>query len=148
MFMMMARVASLRSTCYRLNVGAVLVQGGTVMGIGYNGAPAAAPHCTGNGCVYFNPQAGCGVVHAEENALNRSAAEVVTESDPLDIYVTHSPCGRCAARIVQAKVRTVYYEVEYRDRTPLDFLIERGVKVYRLLPSGFMVDYETGALVQ
>lgn len=143
MFLEMARAASKRSTCFRLNVGAVVVQERNVIAVGYNGAPAKQPHCSGNGCQYFDPERGCQVVHAERNALDHLPTHRL---DGLELYVTHSPCRRCAELAVDRRVARVYFEVEYRDRTPLEYLIEKSVGVYRILPSGFVVDVATGSL--
>lgn len=143
MFMQFARAASLRSTCFRLNVGAVVVEDRNVIAIGYNGAPSGEPHCGGNGCVHYQPK-GCGVVHAERNALDR--AQFAEAPHLREIYVTHSPCAACAAAIVGNMIPRVYFEVEYRDRSPLEYLIESKVEVYRLLPSGMIVDVATGTI--
>lgn len=143
MYMAMARAASMRGTCYRLNVGAVLVLRGNVVSLGYNGAPAGEPHCTGNGCRYFTPT-GCKVVHAEINALDRCTHE---DASGYDLYVTHSPCIACAARLIGV-VSNVYFETAYRDPTPVQTLLVAGVMVYQLLPSGLLVDQRTGTLCQ
>jgi dCMP deaminase len=138
MFMAIARVASLRSTCHRLNVGAVVVGDRSVLAIGYNGAGTGDPHCTGNDCRYYTER-GCSVLHAEENALRRCAG-----GD--EIYVTHSPCGYCAAKIVERRIKRVYFEAPYRDTEPLNHLIRHGIGVYRLLPSGYIIDCVTNAV--
>jgi dCMP deaminase len=145
MYMAFARSAAMRSTCFRLNVGAVVVEDRNVIAIGYNGAPSGEPHCGGNGCVHYQPK-GCGVVHAERNALDRAQFQ----HPPLarEIYVTHSPCAACAAMIHAARIARVYFEIEYRDRSPLEYLIENKVEVYRLLPSGLVIDVLTGSLFQ
>lgn len=135
-----ARVASLRSTCHRLNVGAVLVERGNVISIGYNGAPARQPHCTGNGCQWYK-ETGCTVTHAETNAIERVTRR---PADPWSLYVTHSPCQGCSVLIVERAIEHVYYETEYRNTLPLDYLKASGVNLYRLLPSGYVINYATG----
>lgn len=142
MWMAMARAAATRSTCYRLNVGAVAVNAVThaVAAVGYNGAPRGQPHCSGNGCQYFQPT-GCTVLHAEQNV----AAQLTLGHH--ELYVTHSPCGKCAEMILACRLFTrVYYETAYRDPTPVKTLIDGGLSVYQLLPSGFVVDAATGEL--
>lgn len=146
MFLEMAKVAARRSTCYRLSVGAVVVQDRNVLSIGYNGAPAGEPHCAGNACPHFRPT-GCTVTHAERNAFDR-LPPVYADRGPLELYVTHSPCIGCASNVVGFGVARVFYEVEYRDRSPLDYLIKHGVEVYRLSPSGFKLNVVTGELVE
>lgn len=150
MFLAMARAAASRATCYRLNVGAILVDDDThnVIAIGYNGAPANEAHCTGQGCRYYTEQ-GCKVIHAEANAIERS------EDSPAffaRLYVTHSPCAACVDLILTSggnrrpDITEVYYETAYRDPSPVKTLIDGGVKVYRVLPSGMMIDESTGEL--
>lgn len=141
MFMQMARAAACRATCYRLNVGAVLVLDGNVVSIGYNGAPSGKSHCTGNGCEYFTPH-GCKVVHAEVNALERCTHE---NASGYSIYVTHSPCASCAALLIGV-VNHVYFETAYRDPSPIKLLLAGGVNVFQVLPSGLLVDQRTGEL--
>lgn len=136
MFLDMARAASRRSTCYRLSVGAIIVRDGNVVSIGYNGAPTKQPHCSGHACPYYTPN-GCTVVHAERNAIERAPDAFATFRGTL--YCTHSPCQSCAELIVKVSIARVFYEIEYRDRSPLEYLTREGVDVYRVLPSGYCV---------
>jgi dCMP deaminase len=155
MYMAMARAAAMRATCYRLNVGAVLVsENRNVIGIGYNGAPMGQPHCTGNGCAYFTDK-GCKVVHAEVNALERS---LHPQRRAATLYTTHSPCGECAERLLDSGdkwvldrgyypvVTSVYFETAYRDPSPVQKLLDDEIDVYQILPSGLLVDQRTGNL--
>lgn len=144
MFMGIARVASMRSTCHRLNVGAVLTVDNNVVSIGYNGSAPGQEHCGGTECKWMGTN-GCKVFHAERNALVRRDGIVLPF--PTAIYVTHSPCKDCARMIWMESVDKVYYEVEYRDRSPIDYLIAQGIKVYRLLPSGYVVDIQTNQVI-
>lgn len=154
MFLAMARAAASRATCYRLNVGAVIVDHYThnVVAVGYNGAAAGEPHCGGNGCRYYTPN-GCKVVHAEENAIDRardSNAVLAT------LYVTHSPCSSCARLIIDGPpelaisrgpiITAIYFEASYRDPGPVKALLDADKEVYQVLPSGLMVNCLTGEL--
>jgi dCMP deaminase len=147
MFMMMARAASMRSTCFRLNVGAVLVAGDKhVLSLGYNGNAPGEPHCTGNGCV---PPGSTGCqrsIHAEANALSHGPV-FMEFYDNKTMYTTTSPCNDCADRMIKAGVTRVVYEGEYRDTSSLQRLIEHGVIVHRLTPSGYLVSFATGELI-
>ncbi len=140
MFMKMARAASERSTCHRLNVGAILVQDRSVVAMGYNGAPAGQPHCGGNNCGHFKQGFGCNVIHAEHNAIKRCPRD----AHPDEIYVTHSPCGGCASMIITMGIRDVYYEAEYRKAEPLDSMVDMNVRVFRLTSGGYRINYRTG----
>ena len=153
LFMEFARSASKRATCFRLNVGAVLVANDKeVLSIGYNGPPAGEPHCSGAGCAPSG--SGCvRSVHAEVNALTiglpraTRALEIGDEHDYLSLYVTTSPCGGCATSIIHAGVRRVVYEAEYRDTGPLILLLNAGIRCERLLPNGQRIDFETKDLI-
>lgn len=139
MFMGIARVASKRSTCYRLNVGAVLVKDRNVIAIGYNGAPPKAEHCGGSTCAWFNGTA-CAVIHAEENALKRATELEVRDAE---LYVTHSPCSKCAELIIDRGLSAVYFEALYRLTGPVEKLIDHHVSVYQVLPSGYLINQRT-----
>lgn len=148
MYMAMARAAATRATCYRLNVGCVVVENRNPIAIGYNGAPRGEPHCTGNGCQYYTDK-GCKVIHAEVNALER--AERGGQRVDCELYCTHSPCLDCAAVIRLSRGRglhvgIVYYETEYRDPTPVQTLLDFGIQVFQVLPSGLLVSKATGQL--
>lgn len=151
--MSVARAASTRGTCYRLNVGSIIVENRNVIALAYNGSKAGAPHCEGKGCPYFKPE-GCQVVHAETNALAR-AAGVVGRGDVCELYVTHSPCNACVSAILAARhsivrpifIGEVYFETPYRDPAPINRLIAGDVRVLQVLPSGLLVDQSTGEIV-
>lgn len=144
MFMQMAQVVAKRATCFRLNVGAVITVDNRVVSIGYNGSPPGEPHCLGNEC----PGAqGCHLtIHAEDNALRYVPESVQGESK--DLYVTDSPCPACVDRILEsATIARVFFATPYRDTSALDKLIANRIEVYRILPSGYIVEWETGQLV-
>lgn len=143
MFIEMAKIVAMRSTCFRLNVGAVVTAHNRVVSIGYNGTPPGAPHCAGNAC----PGAkGCKeTTHAEVNALLYVPGE--HKDADLDLYVTDSPCHHCSIEIAESNVRRVFFNTPYRITTGLEMLIESGVKVYRVLPGGYVIDWATNELV-
>lgn len=144
MYMEMARAASKRSTCFRASVGAILVEDKRrVLAIGYNGPAAGEEHCTGVVCAREGQ--GCHrALHAELNALHIAGAS----SGLLTMYCTHSPCNTCARHMHARGVKRVVYEVEYRDRQPIEWMAAQGMTVHRLSPSGYLIDAETKALVQ
>lgn len=162
MWMQMAKSAAMRSTCYRLNVGAIIVKNHQVVSVGYNGARSGAPHCTGNGCSYFVADKGCSVVHAEANAI--MSAQQKNRYDLIDalLYCTHSPCNGCVDLLLGkgtlnnqhgfaygASLGAIYYETEYRDRSPIDRLIsETKIGLFRIQPSGYLIDLRTGELCE
>jgi len=143
MFMQVAEVASRRSTCFRRNVGAVIVANRNIISIGYNGPPASEIHCTGNGCATNGKCTRA--VHAEINALDRVQGG---GGWTWSMYCTESPCPDCAKAIVDSKVAEVFYLNQYRLVEGIDVLLRGGVMVWRMTPSGYVINYRTGELVE
>lgn len=121
-----ALLVAQRSTCSRLQVGAIIARNGRILSSGYNGAPAGMPHCH-HDLIDANP---CTVaVHAEANAI-AFAARHGTWVDGADLYTTDSPCLTCAQLIVNAGIATVHYHRPYRLTLGLDLLDHANVEVY------------------
>lgn len=136
MFLQIAQIVSQRSTCYRLNVGAVLVQNNNIMSIGYNGAPAGDPHCIGNSCT--NSDGICDrAKHAEFNAIKRASHIQFCDAS---LYVTDSPCESCATQIINAQISSVFFERPYRKPDGLIILTKNNIPWYRITPAGYIVD--------
>ncbi len=138
MFMEMAETASKRSTCFRLNVGAIIVRDNDLVSMGYNGAPSGELHCAGNACP-LGTNGGCiRAVHAEVNAIDR-ALEKMSRLDDCDLYVTISPCGLCAELIRREGMGRVFYKFNYRNDTGLKILRLHDIEVFKVTPSGYVV---------
>lgn len=144
MFMEIARVVSKRSTCLRLNVGAVVVLDNRVVSIGYCGPIKGAPHCTE---CEVEEDGGCGKsIHAEINALRFIPKSV---RGPCSLYVTNSPCLHCANTILtEREIVRVFYESVYRSEVGIYTLIDSGMKVFRVRPNGIISDHSTGKIVE
>jgi dCMP deaminase len=146
MFMEIAHVVSRRSTCFRLNVGAVVTAHGRIVSIGYNGQPPGARHCQGNDCP---GREGCHeTIHAEINALGHVPVGVTGR---LQVYVTDSPCIDCARVIVnsgQGRIDRVFYDRPYRlGQHGIDYLMENDIAVYRITPAGYVIDQASGRIL-
>lgn len=142
MFIEMAHIVAKRSTCMRLNVGAVLVEDNSVVSIGYNGAPSGEPHCAGHDCPGWTSVCKR-TIHAEMNALIRAPQGLFN----LDLYVTHSPCSHCWTELWRSgRVNRVFFSTPYRNT---DHLVDTlfHAEVYQVLPSGGVVDYATGRMI-
>lgn len=153
MFMDMARAASRRSTCFRLNVGAIVTQGNNPIAIGYNGQAPGDPHCKGNDCPGVKP-GNCGTFHAEVNALTKAAQILLLKNAAadyhVDLYCTDSPCGLCTEFILNnsaLKVDRVFYETPYRDVSHLG-RFHGTTEVYLVTPAGYIVDHFTRQVVE
>ena len=144
MFMEIAHIVAKRSTCMRLNVGAVIVQDRRIVSIGYNGAPSGAPHCLGNDCP--GKHRCFETIHAEDNAIRHLPWSNYTITG-LDLYVTDSPCVHCFKMVAEdRRVDRIFFGTPYR-RT--EHLIGHGqnIGVYRVLPAGYVVEWRTQELV-
>lgn len=148
----MARLVAYRSTCSRLQVGAVVVRDGRSLVQGYNGAPAGLPHCdhtcrtpstcaklaaTADGHEHLfdcpaNPNKACETsVHAEANAIAYAARYGVT-LDGTEMFVTHMPCYQCSQLIINAGIMRLVYDRPYRIYTGVNLLELAGVTVERI----------------
>lgn len=153
-----ARAVAALSHAERKKVGAIMVSGGDGHGIiaeGYNGTPAGfdnqcedrTNHVLENHtnwcmkCRRTTDEAeyalGCNlitrpeVLHAESNAIAK-VAKSHNSSRGATLYVTCSPCYDCSKMIIQAGVRRVVYEEEYRLTEGLDLLRKAKIEVEKL----------------
>jgi dCMP deaminase len=159
MFMGMSRLASMRSTCHRLNVGAMVVQNNNPIAVGWGGHEPGAPHCPGNTCPGIVP-GNCPTIHAEVNALKK--AEGILDDVGMytvDLFVTHSPCRECSNYILRGTsltVRRLFFEVPYRNTEHLDLLrygdpddaCIKPVEIYEVTPAGYVVEYFTRQVIE
>ena len=126
-----AKIIALRSSCSRLSVGCLIVRDRRSIAGGYNGSVSGDVHCIDNGCRMDDGHC-IRCVHAEANAIVQCAKFGVS-TEGTDIYVTHFPCLNCAKLIIQAGIRNVYYEQEYRVDPYCRELFELvGVRVHRI----------------
>ncbi len=148
LWMGMAELAAKRSTCYRGNVGCVIIHNNVPISIGYNGPPSGDHHCKGTTCE-TTTEGGClRSVHAEDNALQRMPA-AFTRLTRVDMYVTSSPCEFCAEKIIDShRISRVFYQSPYRIKTGIEILNESEVEVYRFSPSGYLVNEKTGEVLE
>lgn len=128
MLMRIASVISLRGTCNRAQVGAVLARDGRIIATGYVGAPSGLPHCQDVGCDVSEFSGCLRTVHAEANAI-AFAARYGIATEGSNLYCTHSPCGNCAKLIINAGISRVIYEQQYRDAKPILMLRSVGIVV-------------------
>ncbi len=137
--MTITRVVAERSTCLRAKVGAVIVRERSILATGYNGAPAGFPHCTDVGCLIYESRTPAGEVelncyrsiHAEMNAISQAAKNGVMIAGA-DIYVTHTPCVHCLKVLVNTRLRTIYYETEYKLNTIAELIAYDRIKLVRV----------------
>lgn len=126
-FMNLAFGLSGRSTCKRLNVGAVITSEDfrKIYGIGYNGnATGLSNHCDSD------EPGKCGCIHAEENAIINCNAKIYESKI---VFCTHLPCVMCAKRLINlGGVKKVYYCNDYRIKDSLDIFNSVGIEFERI----------------
>lgn len=109
-FMNIAWAASMRGTCKRLQVGAVLVADGYIVSTGYNGSAPGMPHCIDapKGCLIHSGHC-IRTIHAELNAFLHAQGRGDT------LYCTHQPCLNCVKAAISFGVRRIVFEFPYTD---------------------------------
>ena len=112
-FMLQAVLLSLRSTCERLSVGAILVRDKRVIAGGYNGAVSGDDHCIDVGCYVVDGHC-LRTIHAEMNAVLQ-CSKFGIPTDGAEIYVTDFPCLQCTKSLLQAGINKIYYMRNYHN---------------------------------
>lgn len=121
MFIEIAKIISRRSICTRKKVGAVLVNNNRIIATGYNGT---LPNVDNEYALDSDGKSR--TVHAEANIISFCAKEGVSTKG-CTIYVTLSPCEKCAEIMVQAGISRVLYLEEYRDVTGVEVLKSQDI---------------------
>lgn len=139
MLMEHAQVTAKRSTCSRLQVGAVYSRDGRIIVTGYNGTPKGRPHCR-HECDCKPPYPGghlkncastlpCTLAsHAERNGIDFAAYHGLRLWGT-ELHVTHMPCITCAGSILNVGVHRVVYLEPYRLTDGVQLLASAGVEV-------------------
>jgi dCMP deaminase len=137
-FMEIARIVSMRSTCLRRNVGAVIVKDKRILASGYNGAPSGLKHCAEVTCLRekMNVASGerhelCRGLHAEQNAIIQAAYHGVSINGA-ELYCTHLPCSICIKMLINAGIQEIFYEEGYPDDLSMDMIGESEIRVTKL----------------
>ena len=112
-FMLQAVLLSLRSTCERLSVGAILVRDKRVIAGGYNGAVSGDDHCIDVGCYVVDGHC-LRTINAEMNAVLQ-CSKFGIPTDGAEIYVTDFPCLQCTKSLLQAGIKKIYYMRNYHN---------------------------------
>jgi dCMP deaminase len=137
-FMGITNLVAARATCIRRKVGAVLVKDRRILCSGYNGAPAGIAHCRETGCLRekLNVPSGekhelCRGVHAEQNVIIQAAYHGIAVQGAV-LYCTNQPCSICAKMIINAGIKTVYFQEGYDDPMTIQMFDAAGVELIRL----------------
>ena len=152
-YMNIAVQVSLRSTCMRRKVGAVIVKDNRILSTGYNGAPSGLPNCIDNCDRCYrsahNIPSGqmldmCYAVHAEQNAI-MNALKTGEDLKGAVLYVNTYPCVTCFKLTVQSGISEIYYIDEYENEFTKQMAKEAGVKLVKLDGSIYRTPVGTNA---
>lgn len=138
-FMSQTLLISMRSSCSRLSVGAVIVRDRRVISAGYNGSVSGDVHCSEIGCKVVDGHC-IRTVHAEVNAIIQCAKSgVLTEG--ADIYVSHFPCLQCTKLIIQAGIKNLFYLYDYNNNDyAIELLNHSNIQIKKVdLPDDFFL---------
>lgn len=114
--MIIADAVSLRMSCDRARVGAVIASADNrILTTGYGGAPSGVPSCdeVGHDLIEINGRQSCvRTIHAEKNAIITAARHGVKLGGGT-LYTTASPCRDCFMATLQVGVKRIVYGAEY-----------------------------------
>lgn len=114
-----------------LKVGCAIVKNDAVISCGINGTPAGFEtnvcEILVNGELDTRPE----VIHAEANALDKLCKSAET-SVGASMFITHSPCFRCAVRIHNTGIKEVFYAVPFKKMDGVEYLRKRGIPVTQI----------------
>lgn len=137
-FMEIARIVSMRSTCLRRNVGAVIVKDKRILSTGYNGAPSGLKHCLEVSCLREQMKIApgerhelCRGLHAEQNAIIQAAYHGVSICGA-NLYCTHLPCSICIKMLINAGIKEVCYADGYPDELSLRLIEESDILLKKI----------------
>lgn len=130
-FMTQATMLSLRSTCTRLSVGAVIVRDRRVIAGGYNGSVSGDVHCIDEGCYLVEGHC-VRTIHAEMNAVLQCAKFGVA-TDGAEVYVTDFPCLQCTKMLLQSGIIKINYLRNYHnDQYAVELLKRKNVEIKQI----------------
>ena len=123
-YLKMAQEWAKLSYCKRKQVGALIVKDKMIISDGYNGTPSGFE----NICEDDENYTKWYVLHAEANAIMKVASSTQSSKDST-LYITMSPCKECSKLIFQSGIKRLVYNIEYKDKTGLEFLKESGLEI-------------------
>ena len=126
-YLRMAAIWAENSYCQRRKVGAIIVKDQMIISDGYNGTPSGFENVCEDEAGATKPY----VLHAEANAITK-VARSNNSSDGATMYVTSSPCMECAKLIIQAGVKRVVYNEQYRLTDGIDLLRRAGIECIQI----------------
>jgi len=155
-FSEIANIVARRSTCWKYNVGAVVVSNDKLLSTGYNGTASGCAHCADVGPrdrAAHREWSREHEIHAEWNAIILAAAQIQrarAKGEIVTLYTTLAPCLACAelVRLVGIQ-RVVYGEKASCSHEGLLFLTACGVRVDKAKPTRYQdfLLFQSGSFV-
>ena len=137
--MKIAEVVSLRATCLKRKVGAVLVKDSHILSTGYNGAPSGFNHCTTETCLRKDLKPGnqpelCRGVHAEINCIIQAAIHGTSIIGETTLYSTTFPCMSCLKLIINAGINRLVYKEGYNmeNKVKEEMVKESKLEIFKI----------------
>lgn len=134
LFMGMALLCAMRSTCLRRRVGVVASKNNRPLCMGYNGPPPGMAHCASlGGCKreLMGIPSGqrselCRAVHAEQNLFVQAATHGISLTGAT-IHCTTMPCVTCLKMLIGLMPARIRYIDGYPDELAAEMLRESGI---------------------
>lgn len=126
-YLRMAHIWAENSYCVRRKVGALIVKDKMIISDGYNGTPSGFENVCEDEQNITLPY----VLHAEANAITKIARSN-NNSENATLYVTDAPCIECAKLIIQAGIKRVIYNRNYRIEYGINLLKRAGITVEQI----------------
>lgn len=117
-FMHLAYLYANQSTCASgRRVGCVIARGNRQLSAGFNGVKPKVEHPDKCDRLIYGVPSGAGLEmcqcdHAEANAIAFAVREGIN-IEGAEMYAVAQPCDLCSAKIIEAKLGAVYYDVPY-----------------------------------
>ncbi len=136
-YMILAKVAAIRSTCLSRKVGCVIVKDDSPVSFGFNGPARKMEHCEdAGGCkrrAMPDYQSGkyleiCPASHGEQNAVAFAARHGVS-LDGATAYVNTFPCKDCMNSLINAGIQRIVYDAEYDASLSSEIAKKVGIKI-------------------
>ena len=130
-FMRVAEETANLSFAKRTKVGAILVKDNRAIAQGHNGQPVNFDNVCEDVLPDGSLETKDTVIHAEANAIYFCAKNGIP-TNGTTLYISMSPCVKCALAIIQAGISKVFYRTEYRDRSGIEFLRKNNIPCEQL----------------
>jgi len=114
----------------RTKVGAVIVKNKKIKSIGYNGAPKSFPDDlvpTDNSGETLKEKKNTYMCHAELNSILNYDG-LISDLNGATIYITLSPCSKCACLLAQVGIKKIIYKKKYdkkEETEATDYIFEK-----------------------